>query len=72
VNELLQEYSALQSVGDRRDDRQQVRYKELGVWHLKVWTPTYQEMKIAPPKDWRTYGEGLGIDSEPYQRKNQK
>ena len=70
VNELLQEYSALQSVGDRRDDRQQVRYKELGVWHLKVWTPTYQEMKIAPPKDWRTYGEGLGIDSEPYQRKN--
>jgi hypothetical protein len=70
VNELLQEYSTLQSMGDRRDDRQQVRYKDLGVWHLKVWTPTYQEMKIAPPKDWRTYGEGLGIDSEPYRRKN--
>ena len=72
VNELLQEYSTLQSMGERRDDRQEVRYKDLGAWHLKVWTPTYKEMKEAKPKDWSAYGVSLGIDSAPYGRGNQK
>ena len=72
VNELLQEYSTLQSIGERRDDRQEVRYKDLGAWHLKVWTPTYKEMKEAKPKDWSAYGVSLGIDSAPYGRGNQK
>ena len=69
VNELLQEYSTLQSMGERRDDRQEVRYKDLGVWHLKVWTPIYKEMKEAKPANWKTYGVSLGIDSAPYGRK---
>lgn len=72
VNELLQEYSTLQSMGERRDDRQEVRYKDLGAWHLKVWEPTYKEMKEAKPKDWSAYGVSLGIDSAPYGRGNQK
>jgi len=72
VNELLQEYSTLKSMGERRDDRQEVRYKDLGAWHLKVWEPTYKEMKEAKPKDWSAYGVSLGIDSAPYGRGNQK
>jgi hypothetical protein len=72
VNELLQEYSILKSMGERRDDRQEVRYKDLGAWHLKVWEPTYKEMKEAKPKDWSAYGVSLGIDSAPYGRGNQK
>jgi hypothetical protein len=72
VNELLQEYSILKSMGERRDDRQEVRYKDLSAWHLKVWEPTYKEMKEAKPKDWSAYGVSLGIDSAPYGRGNQK
>ncbi len=65
VNELLQDYATLQTMGERRDDRQAMRHHDLSAWHLETWTPAYEEMKQAKPKDWSAYGVGLGVDSAP-------
>lgn len=72
VNRLLQEYNSLQRMGERRNIDQEVRYRELGLWHSKTWAPQLEIMRDAKPAEWKAMAAGLGIDSEPFVRRSRE
>ena len=66
VNQLLQEFAALQNYGERRTPGQEQRYRLLESWHSGVWTQFYAQMKDAPRGQWKDTGRLIGDISRPY------